>query len=40
MKPVIIIALAFVLLIPSTAFAQYMGNVGSAVVIMGIRKKF
>jgi len=29
MKPVIIIAIAFVLLIPSTAFAQYLGNVGS-----------
>jgi len=28
MNPVIIIALAFVLLIPTTAFAQYMGNVG------------
>jgi len=29
MKPVIIIVIAFVLLIPLTAFAQYMGNVGS-----------
>jgi len=29
MKPVIIIAIAFVLLIPTNAFAQYTGNVGS-----------
>jgi hypothetical protein len=28
MKPVIIIAIAFVLLIPTTVFAQYMGNTG------------
>ena len=28
MKPVIIIAIAFILLIPVSAFAQYMGNVG------------